>query len=186
MFQKNLTDFNKSMKKTRYFKDIKNYGEDIMESDEFKTAINQTHHSRTSVAKHSVLTAAEGLRISRRLEKMGVKIDEKKVVRLALLHDFGILGRKEKFRNNYECWREHPRDSLDIAKKLWPEIDESGLKAIRRHMWPLSLKSPTDKEGMILCLADKQESIKDFITDMKTKTKGSKLWGKFKRRVKKD
>ena len=178
MFKKNLAEFHKTMNKNRYYKDIKNYGEDILESDEFETALNQTHHSRTSVAKHSVLTAAEGLRISRRLEKMGIKVDEKKVVRLALLHDFGILGRKEKFRNNYQCWREHPRDSLAIAKKLWPEIDEAGLKAISRHMWPLSLKSPTDKEGMILCLADKEESIKDFISDMRKKKGKLKLWKK--------
>ncbi len=142
---------------------IKKYGYDILRSDQFKEARNQIHHYRSTVASHSVRTAAAGLKICLALRKIGIKVDVRKVVRTALLHDLGMVGRDELYRNNYECCVRHPGNSVDISKQIWREIDEKSMAAIKSHMWPLSIHIPKTKEAFVLCMADKAASVKDLI-----------------------
>ena len=142
---------------------IKKYGYDILKSDKFKEAGNQIHHYRTTVALHSLKTAAAGVRICLVLRKIGIKVDVRKVVRTALLHDLGMIGRDELYRNNYECCVRHPENSVAISKQIWRDIDEKSLAAIKSHMWPLSIHIPKTKEAFALCMADKAASVKDLI-----------------------
>ena len=142
---------------------IKKYGKDILDSQEFIKATHQVHHLRTSVANHSLLTAKMGLKVCDRLKKRGITVDENKVVRVALLHDLGMLGRAHRYKNNFECGYYHPINSVITAKKLWPEIDPASENAIQSHMWPLSLSIPTSREAFILCLADKMASIRELL-----------------------
>ena len=95
------------------------------------------------------------------ISKTGIHIDERKVVRISLLHDLGMLGRDERYKNNFECGRMHPKNSAITARKLWADIDPKSEKAIRSHMWPLSLSMPTSKEAVILCIADKVTALGD-------------------------
>lgn len=148
---------------------IKLHGSDILDSDEFKRAYEQVHHHKTSVGAHSVLTAEMGLKITDALKKRGIEVDERKVVRTALLHDIGMLGRKERYKNNFECGYMHPKNSADAAQKIWKDIDQECVKAIRSHMWPLSLNVPTTREAFVLCLADKMAAIKDATLKKKPK-----------------
>ncbi|MBQ9870404.1 MAG: HD domain-containing protein [Eubacterium sp.] len=140
---------------------IKRYGSDILASEEFKVALAQTHHHRSSVGDHSIHTARAGLSMCNVMRKAGIRIDEKKIVRISLLHDLGILGRDEKYKNNFECGYRHPKDSAEVAKKLWRDIDKKSVRAIRSHMWPLSPTMPTSKEAFILCIADKATALGD-------------------------
>ncbi len=142
-------------------KKIKLYGRDILSSEEFRRARTQVHHYRTSLAAHSILTARIGLGICEFLRKCGISVDERKVVRIALLHDLGMVGRHEKYRNNYECGYMHPIHSAESAGRIWKDIDEDSVKAIKSHMWPLSLRIPTSWEGVVLCIADKRASFLD-------------------------
>ncbi len=150
---------------------IRKYGRDILNSKEFKKACSQVHHYRTSVGAHSVLTARMGLKICRRLRRLGIDIDERKVVRTALLHDLGMVGRKLLYRNNFECGYLHPKNSAVIAGKIWKDIDKGSLKAIKSHMWPLSLSIPTSGEAFVLCLADKMASMKDVMAAVRARVR---------------
>ena len=140
---------------------IKRYGNDILHSEEFKDALAQTHHHRSSVGDHSIHTARAGLTMCNVISKAGIHIDERKIVRISLLHDLGILGREEKYKSSFECGYRHPKDSTVTAKKLWHDIDQKSIRAIRSHMWPLSPTMPTSKEAFILCIADKATAIGD-------------------------
>jgi uncharacterized protein len=140
---------------------IKRYGNDILHSDEFEVALSQVHHHRSSVGDHSIHTARAGLTICNLINKTGIRIDKRKLVRISLLHDLGMLGRDERYRNNFICGYLHPKNSAITAQKLWHDIDEKSVKAIESHMWPLSFTMPTSKEAFILCLADKVTAIGD-------------------------
>ena len=142
---------------------IRKYGNDILASKEFKKARRQIHHHRTTVASHSVRTAIAGLKICLALRKIGINVDTRMVVRTALLHDLGMVGRNERYRNNYECCVKHPENSASISKQICPDLDEKSLAAIESHMWPLSTRIPRTKEALVLCMADKVSSVEDLI-----------------------
>ena len=140
---------------------IKKYGSDILDSEEFKDALAQIHHHRSSVGDHSIHTARAGLTMCNVISKAGIHIDERKIVRISLLHDLGILGRHEKYKSGFECGYRHPKDSAVTAKKLWQDIDPKSIRAIKSHMWPLSPIMPKSKGAFILCIADKATALGD-------------------------
>jgi uncharacterized protein len=142
---------------------IREYGRDILASDKFREARGQIHHYRTTVASHSVSTAYAGIRMCLFLKRIGIKVDTRMVVRTALLHDLGMVGRNELYRSNYECCFRHPKESAAISRQICSDIDEKSLAAIKSHMWPLSVHMPGTKEAFVLCMADKIASVKDLV-----------------------
>lgn len=140
---------------------IKKFGSDILNSEEFEVALSQIHHHRSSVGDHSIHTARAGLTMCNLARKAGIYIDTRKIVRISLLHDLGMLGRDDRYKNNFECGRLHPKNSAITAQKLWTDIDQKSIRAIQSHMWPLSSTMPRSKEAVILCLADKVTAIGD-------------------------
>ncbi len=151
------------MKKEKSTHRIIQYGKDIFQTPEWKRATNQTHHYKTSVAKHSIATANMGLIICDYLKQKGIEVDERTVVRICLLHDLGMLGRDERYKNFVMCGYLHPKNSANAAKQIWDDIDSKSIKAIKSHMWPLSLDVPSSKEAFVLCLADKMASFTDLL-----------------------
>ena len=101
--------------------------------------------------------------ISRLLERFHIDVDEKTVIRSALLHDLGILGRNEKFENNKECCWRHPVESVDVANLILEDLTEKEADSISNHMWPLAGNRPGSLEGMILTVADKYSSMLDAV-----------------------
>ena len=154
---------------------IKEYGSDILHSDEFESALSQTHHHCSSVGVHSIMTARAGLSICNVINKTRFHIDEQRFVRIALLHDLGMLGRTVRYKNNFMCGYLHPKNSVDTARKLWADIDKKSIRAIRSHMWPLSLRIPTSREGLILCIADKVSAVGDRFKPQNRQTLASVL-----------
>ena len=55
---------------------IKRFGNDILKSEEFEAALTQTHHHRSSVGDHSIMTARAGLTMCNLMKKAGVHIDQ--------------------------------------------------------------------------------------------------------------
>jgi uncharacterized protein len=158
--------------KRRIAQQISKHGSDILSSKEFKEAENQIHHYMTTVASHSLKTAMAGVEICFLLKKAGIRADLRKVVRTALLHDLGMVGRRQLYRNNYECCLRHPGNSAAISRQIWKDIDEKSLAAIESHMWPLSVHIPRTREAFVLCLADKIASVRDLITIIRIHKKG--------------
>lgn len=140
---------------------IQQYGYGIMSSSLFEEAMEQTHHMRTTVGDHSINVAYYGLMICAILIHMGIKVNEKELVRASLCHDLGILGRDHKFHNNQECCVQHPIDSLEIAQEMLPDITDVEMDSIRYHMFPLMCRHPHHAEGWIITVADKIALVRD-------------------------
>ena len=81
--------------------------------------------------------------------------DRRCITVASLCHDLGMVGRKDRYKNNLECCIKHPRAALTEAGRLIDDIDPKTEKAILSHMWPLGVRIPTSSEGWILAAADK-------------------------------
>ena len=149
------------MSKIRVREDVRRYGGEILGSPAFREALTQKHHMRSTVGEHTLRVTASSVRICHALEHLHLKTDTKSVVRGALCHDLGIRGRDKKYRNNRECCRQHPKDSVVAARELLPDMDEKTERIIRRHMWPLCKERPKSREEVIVSVADKYASVKD-------------------------
>lgn len=127
----------------------------IYDSRYFHTALNQTHHNQTTVAVHTLGVAVTSLRMYYFLNKLGISVDKEALLKGALCHDLGIVGRDEKFTNKHECMKRHPIDSVLAAREIFPDLDERTEDTICRHMWPCTPLPPHHKEGFIVTFADK-------------------------------
>jgi uncharacterized protein len=165
----------RSDRKRRIGKDIDRYGKDVLASDELKQAFEQTHHTWSTVGEHTLRVAASSVMISYALRKLNIKVNIPAVIIGALCHDLGILGRDTKFENNKECSREHPGESVKVARELIPDLTEHSADIIERHMWPAGQsKAPNSIEGVIVSAADKYSAVKDIVKGSDVKHTGVK------------
>ena len=162
-------------RKERIRTDIERYGDEVHNSEEMKEAFSQTHHQWSTVGEHTLRVAFASLMLSYALKKMDVKVNIPAVVVGALCHDLGILGRKEKFISAKEMSREHPKESVTVARELVSEMPEKTEDIIERHMWPAGQsKAPNSIEGAIVSVADKYSAVKDIVKGSDVKKTGLK------------
>lgn len=162
-------------RKRRIRKDLENYGNDVLESDEMKQAFEQTHHKKTTVGEHTVRVAMSSVMICYALKKMHINVNVPAVVVGSLCHDLGILGREKKYSSDKECHREHAKDSVEVAKELLDDLPEETEHIIERHMWPMGdSKAPRTLEGAVVSVADKYTAVKDIVKGSDMKDSGEK------------
>ena len=143
---------------------VERYGGDLLRSEVMRKAFQQRHHLRSTLGDHTIRVTRASVRIGQALQKLHVPVDMQAVVVGALCHDLGMVGRREKYGNNRECYRKHPKDSADLAKELVPDLPEKTEEIIRRHMWPMRQSpAPDSIEGVIVTAADKYSSVVDFL-----------------------
>ena len=160
-------------RKARINNDIDRYGSRILESDEMQAAFDQTHHQWATVGEHTLRVTATSVMICYALKKLNIKANVPAVVIGALCHDLGILGRDKKFSSAKECSKEHPVESVKVAKELVPDLSEQSADIIERHMWPAGeSKAPNSIEGVVVSVADKYSAVKDLIKGSDLKNTG--------------
>ncbi len=151
-------------RKDRIKNDLQKYGGEVLDSAEMQEAFEQTHHRRSTVGEHTIRVAVSSVMICYALRKLNIKVSIPAVVIGALCHDLGMLGRSEKYSSARECSREHPKDSVEVAKELLDEIPEKAEDIIERHMWPIGeSEAPNSIEGVIVSVADKYNAVKDIV-----------------------
>ncbi|HAG68427.1 MAG TPA: hypothetical protein DCL38_00470 [Lachnospiraceae bacterium] len=148
--------------KQELYRIVREYGADVLKSEAFRAGCGQRHHIVTTVTVHSRKVAMYTVLICRKLKELGIETDERSIVRAALCHDLGMVGRREKFRNNSECSKKHPIDSVKLAREIYPDMNERMENAIRWHMWPMVPHMPATSEEIILIMADKLASLGDM------------------------
>ena len=135
---------------------IRLYGDKALHSEEFKEGRKQIHHRYTTVANHTLYVTDTAIRFGRWAKKFPfLRIDEKVLIQASLCHDLGIIGRDKKFHSGLECYKCHSKESVLVAQRLYPDMDEKTLDAIACHMYPLTKKPPKSIEGCLLISADK-------------------------------
>ncbi|MCR5272846.1 MAG: HD domain-containing protein [Lachnospiraceae bacterium] len=141
--------------------EIERIGKDILASDIFKRSFLQDHHFSSSVGEHQIHVARMSYFLAEVFEKAGASVDKEKLVKAALCHDLGILGRDHRFKSGPDCIHSHPLNSVEEAKLLIDDIDDVICDTIATHMWPLTFRRPKYIEGYIITLADKISAVQE-------------------------
>ncbi len=144
---------------------IRKHGKDILKSDNYRKMNDFKQHGCISVLRHSVRVAETSLKIEQFLKKKwNIRMDEKALVRGALLHDYFLYDwHKKKDRPKGLHGFTHPKTAMNNAIRDY-KISDREKKIIRQHMFPLTItKIPTCKEAWVVNLADKYCSLMETV-----------------------
>ena len=126
-------------------------GQDVLASPGMRREKTIPQHGVTNVYWHSVNVAYMSLYLAK---KLGVAVDERALVRGALLHDYFLYDWHDRAPDHRLHGFYHPRRALDNAKRAF-ELSETEQNVILRHMFPLCPTPPGTAEGWLVCFADK-------------------------------
>ena len=155
---------NREAEENALCEEILRYGDVILRSDVFRQTSAETHHLHGTLRDHILNVCIVSVYMSRFETRRGRQIREEDLIRAALCHDLGMVGREKKYRNRNDSWRLHAEESVRIARELIPDLSGETADMILTHMWPVAGKRPGSREGMILGAADKLASIVDWGT----------------------
>ena len=136
------------------------YGQDILLSEGMQRSRQYLHHGTCSVYEHSVSVARTCLYLANR---MNLTVDERALVRGALLHDYFLYDWHEKDPSHAWHGFHHASVALRNACRDF-SLGEIEQDMIYCHMFPLNPRLPRYREGWILILADKLCSGRETIT----------------------
>ena len=154
--------YNERMKLTRQEREeIDAYLKDYLEHPQVRQMAEYVAHGKKSVLDHCYDVTACAYLMNKRLK---LNADLKTLLVAGLLHDFYLYdwhGRPLSFDIFKMHGFTHPEQARDNAVRYF-DVDKDIQKAIKAHMWPLTLRSfPSSKEAMIICLADKYCALKE-------------------------
>ena len=134
--------------------------DDLLHDEEVLRMKNFIQHGDLTPYDHAVNVAWTSLKISRYL---GLKVDERSLLRGALLHDFYLYDWHDKNvdRKRFHGFH-HPLTAFNNAKKNYT-VNKVEEDIILKHMWPLTLKFPKYRESYVVTLADKICSFRDTL-----------------------
>jgi uncharacterized protein len=129
------------------------------------------------VHSHCISVAGCSLAIHEKLEKMGIKSEEKDIIRGALLHDY-FLYDWHHHKHDRGLWNmhgfSHPRTALKNAGREY-RLSPREQDIIKKHMWPLTIVPPLCREAWIVTAADKYCS---FLETVEPRLKAVKHLGR--------
>lgn len=142
---------------------IEQYARDILESYNFRRSGKFMQHGRISVRKHSLRVAECSIMIEEKLKRLGIRCQERDMVRGALLHDYFLYDWHDKYSHEKLHGFFHPCVALKNAGKEY-RLTARERDIIEKHMWPLTLrKIPMCREAWIVTAADKYCSLKETL-----------------------
>lgn len=145
--------------KIDYIEMIKYYGKEILESENMQKEKKFMQHGNISVFEHSVAVAIECLKLA---HKLGIPVDQKTLIRGALLHDYFLYDWHEKDKSHRLHGFRHAKKALSNAEKEY-ELNNIEKNMIYCHMFPLNLRIPKYRESILLTIADKIIATKETL-----------------------
>jgi uncharacterized protein len=134
--------------------------EDLLHDEEVLKMKDFIQHGDLSTYDHAINVAWTSLRLARNLR---LKVDERSLLRGALLHDFYLYDWHIRDKNRKPLHGfHHPGTALRNAKKHFT-INKIEKDIILKHMWPLTPKLPKYRESYVVMVADKICSIRDTL-----------------------
>ena len=125
--------------------------EDLFASQNVQRMREFVQHADVSCLEHCVSVALMSLWIS---GKLGLSVDQRSMVRGALLHDFFLYDWHEKSDRKGLHGFTHSKTALRNAQ-LEFRLNDREKDIIVKHMWPLTLVPPRCREAVIVGLSDK-------------------------------
>ena len=110
-------------------------------------------HGQTTTLDHVAAVAYLSLFLVRGL---GLRCDERSLVRGALLHDYYLYDwhDHQAAPDNWHGFT-HPRHALRNAERDFPDLTNLERDIIAHHMFPLVPSPPRHREALVVSLADK-------------------------------
>ena len=142
-----------------YIELINKYASEILENDKYNTQKEYIQHGKTSVLEHEMNVTIYSLKIA---EKFKIKIDQKSLIRGALLHDYFLYDWHIPDKNHRLHGFFHAKKALLNASRDF-KLNDIEKNMIYTHMFPMNLRIPKYKESIILCIADKIVATKETI-----------------------
>ena len=135
--------------------------QEILKCDEVQQLKYFTQHRGTTRLDHSISVAYHSYRLSIRL---GLTIDNRSLIRGALLHDFFLYDWREQTGRKGQALHgfTHPREALNTASRQF-DLNKTEQNIILRHMWPLTITPPSTREALIVSLIDKYCTVKELL-----------------------
>ncbi len=118
-------------------------------------------HHGSNALRHCIAVAKRSFELA---EKFRWDIDERELARSAMLHDYYLYRIKEEGLSPYRHGTSHPVVAIRNADRDFG-LSAREMSDIRSHMWPLTFwHPPRSKEAALLCLADKDIAIREFVS----------------------
>ena len=144
-----------------YFKACSN---ELLEHHLVQSMSRYEQHGTTNRLDHSVQVAQYSYQVSKKLK---LKLDQKSLIRGALLHDFFLYDWRTGTDHEGAHAFTHPETALSNAMEHF-EINEKEADIILNHMWPLTItKMPSCKESFLVSAVDKYCSLKENFNRVK-------------------
>lgn len=141
---------------------LKEYGDDIINSENFRKTKAHIQHGSMTVNGHCMDVARYSLIINKRL---GIHCNVRDLVRGSLLHDYFLYDWHDKEylsqRKRLHGFR-HPGTALLNADKEY-DLTDIQRDIIIKHMWPMTIVPPTCREAWVVTAADKYCSLMETI-----------------------
>lgn len=130
---------------------ILSYGKEILDSPGMEYEKTQKQHGRISCFEHSTAVAYVSVWLA---VSMGINIDNRSLIRGALLHDYFLYDWHDYDKSHRLHGFVHARIALTNASRDFC-LNDIEKDIIARHMFPLNITPPKYVESGIVCLADK-------------------------------
>lgn len=136
---------------------IREAGEDILESVNFQLTREHIQHGTVTVHAHCINVAKHSLVLA---DKLKIRVRHRELIRGALLHDYFLYDWHDKDHINPFKLHGffHPGRALKNATRDF-ELTEREKDIIRKHMWPMTIIPPKCREAWIVTAADKWVSL---------------------------
>ena len=142
---------------------IREHGSEILDHESFKGMKNFKQHGCVSVHDHCLRVAETSLRINEKLKKLRMNLNERAMVRGALLHDYFLYDWHDKKKRRKLHGFYHPGEALKNAERDF-NLTKREKNIIKQHMFPLTItKIPTNRESWVVSIADKWCSLVETI-----------------------
>jgi uncharacterized protein len=139
---------------------LREWAADILDSEGMHLQKTTPHHKDKSTFSHSVAVAQMSLAIA---QVLGIRVDERALVRGALLHDYYLYNCQEEKEAHPRHHFTHAAIAAENARRDFSLSDKEE-DIIRKHMFPLNPALPKYRETAIVSIADKICAIREYLT----------------------
>lgn len=142
----------------KYMNIIQEEASDILSNERVLSQKKFIQHGKTTTYEHTINVTITALKIA---NKLRIKYDRRSLIRGGLLHDYFLYDWHENDKSHRLHGFHHARRALINAREDF-ELNKIEENIIDTHMFPLNLRFPKYRESIIIGIADKVCTIKEF------------------------
>lgn len=134
-------------------------GEDVLASRHMQALRTFVQHGTVTRYEHCLSVCYWALCIA---QKFHIRVDERSMVRGALLHDFFMYDWHDPGNLRLLHGFTHAGEALQNAQKEF-ELNPIECDIIKKHMFPLNITLPRFREALIVSMADKISAVMETV-----------------------